>query len=155
GAVTHRAQAAGAGAGLAGTRLCHRGLLRDIGHDIPGSGHYPYFLGNRVPGGGGLVSSCAVPGGRGLRHLSQPQAPVQRVSLQHLAYGTETRRRPCERDDMKAANSLEEERQALLDQIHTSRDAYRRMLHESEAVESRPAPMPVMVRPTNHFPRSM
>lgn len=56
---------------------------------------------------------------------------------------------------MKAANSLEEERQALLDQIHTSRDTYRRMLHENEAAQSRPALAPVVVQPANRFPRSM
>lgn len=57
---------------------------------------------------------------------------------------------------MKAAHSLEEERQALLDQIHTSRDTYRRMLTaENETEEAVSVPQSRALKTPERFPRSM
>src|SRR4051812_39002559 len=57
---------------------------------------------------------------------------------------------------MKHAHSLEEERQALLEQIHASRDAYRRMLMQSDALEEKKTESRMsLISKDTGFPRSM
>ena len=57
---------------------------------------------------------------------------------------------------MKHAHSLEEERQALLEQIHASREAYRRMLMQSDAYEGKNTENHLnLVGKDTGFPRSM
>jgi hypothetical protein len=56
---------------------------------------------------------------------------------------------------MKPAQSLEEERQALLDQIHNSRDTYRRMLTEAELAQQQGAQRLHGAHTGDRFPRSM
>lgn len=56
---------------------------------------------------------------------------------------------------MKHAHSLEEERQALLEQIHASRESYRRMLMQSDALEEKSTESHMnLVGKDNGFPRS-
>jgi hypothetical protein len=57
---------------------------------------------------------------------------------------------------MKHAHSLEEERQALLEQIHASREAYRRMLMQSHTFEGKNTESHMsLVGKDTGFPRSM
>jgi hypothetical protein len=53
------------------------------------------------------------------------------------------------------AHSLEEERQALLEQIHASRDAYRRMLRQSDTAEEKNTESVGLIGKGSGFPRSM
>jgi hypothetical protein len=55
---------------------------------------------------------------------------------------------------MKHAQSLEEERKALLDQIHMSRDNYRRMLHQTEMEHAEAAAERYADSHSDRFPRS-
>lgn len=55
---------------------------------------------------------------------------------------------------MKNAPSLEEERRALLEQIHASRDAYRRMLTEQDMQEAAAENRLHALNGTGDFPRS-
>jgi hypothetical protein len=56
---------------------------------------------------------------------------------------------------MKHGSSLEQERQALLEQIHASRQAYRRLLTEADAEEFAHETNALYSDPAQGFPRSM
>lgn len=56
---------------------------------------------------------------------------------------------------MKSASSLQAERQALLEQIHASRNAYRRLLTQDDADQYLQETNALYSDPRHRFPRSM